>query len=107
MTGDVTCWNLPTKRRCSSRSASVAAQLESRAPGSWRRLAVGSVGSRLVLQQQQGGDEGRQRAAQRRVASLSGSLCAFDRAMLLLEDPETAAEADREEQRRFVGKFQQ
>ncbi len=45
--------------------------------------------------------------ARRRNPAITGDLFTFVRDMLLLRYPETATEADRAEQRRFVGKFQQ
>ena len=45
--------------------------------------------------------------ARRRNPAITSDLFAFVRDMLLLRYPETATEADRAEQRRFVGKFQQ
>src|SRR6266550_7237971 len=47
------------------------------------------------------------RRAAYRNPTLSRSLFRFVRDMLLLEYPEAANEADRAEQRRFTGKFQQ
>ena len=47
------------------------------------------------------------RRAARRNPTLSQSLFRFVRDMLLLQYPEAATEADRAEQRRFAGKFQQ
>ncbi len=45
--------------------------------------------------------------ARRRNPAITAGLFTFVRDMLLLHYPETASEADRAEQRRFVGKFQQ
>ena len=45
--------------------------------------------------------------ARRRNPAITAGLFTFVRDMLLLRYPETASEADRAEQRRFVGKFQQ
>src|SRR5262249_3618678 len=45
--------------------------------------------------------------AKRKNPAISESLFDFVRDMLLLKYPDTASQADREEQQRFVGKFQQ